>query len=46
MYGGRILKPGKTVDHYQIKDGCTVHLMPHKKKREHTCYTVTHRIMA
>lgn len=32
MYGGCILRNGKTLDQYQIKDGCTLHVMQHKKK--------------
>ena len=31
-YGGRLLKAGKTLDHYQIKDGCTLYIMKQKKK--------------
>jgi hypothetical protein len=32
MYGGNILMCGKTVDHYNIKDGCTLHIMPQRNK--------------
>jgi hypothetical protein len=32
MYGGRVLKCGKTLDQYKILDGCTLHILQKRKK--------------
>ena len=33
MFGGRILKPGKTVEDYKIVSGCTIHAMDIKPRK-------------
>ena len=27
IFAGRVLKPGKTLGHYKVVDGCTLHLL-------------------
>ena len=34
MYGGCILKNGKTLDEYGIVEGCTLHIIHVRKKRK------------
>ena len=32
MYGGCVLKAGKTLDQYHIAEGCTLHVVQRRKK--------------